>query len=140
MTFHEKSAWIMALALSIGGLFYAVTVLSMSSGLGELAPPVIPTVVVYTVILVVLAIVGHIIAVAFAPEDADEIVDERARRIADRSGYLSAYVLGIGVLVALGLYLWSYDGNLMFYAVFASLMLSQLFEYVVQIALYRRGV
>ena len=140
MTFHEKSAWIMALALSIGGLFYAVTVLSMSSGLGELAPPVIPTVVVYTVILVVLAIVGHIVAVAFGPDDADEIVDERARRIADRSGYLSAYVLGIGVLVALGLYLWSYDGNLMFYVVFASLMLSQLFEYVVQIALYRRGV
>ena len=140
MTFHEKSAWIMAIALSIGGLFYAVTVLSMSSGLGALAPPLIPTIVVYTVILAVLAIVGHIVAVAFAPEDADEIVDERARRITDRSGYLSAYVLGFGVLVALGLYLWSYDGNLMFYVVFASLMLSQLSEYVLQIVLHRRGV
>ncbi|MBT8106558.1 MAG: hypothetical protein HKN65_12775 [Woeseiaceae bacterium] len=140
MTFHEKSAWIMAFALSIGGLFYAVTVLSMSSGLGALAPPLIPTVVIYTVILVVLAIIGHIVAVAFAPEDADEATDERERRIIDRSGHLSAYVLGAGVLFALGLYLWSYNGNLMFYALFASLMLSQLFEYVVQIALHRRGV
>ncbi|MBT8094203.1 MAG: hypothetical protein KJP08_05275, partial [Gammaproteobacteria bacterium] len=89
---------------------------------------------------VVLAIIGHIVAVAFAPEDADEATDERERRIIDRSGHLSAYVLGAGVLFALGLYLWSYNGNLMFYALFASLMLSQLFEYVVQIALHRRGV
>ena len=140
MTFHEKSAWIMTFALLVGGFFYVLTVVSMSSGLGTLAPPVIPTVVIYTVILIVLAIVGHLLAAVFSPADADEAADERQRRIVDRAGHLSAYVLGVGTLFALGLYLWSHDGNLMFYVLFASLMLSQLFEYVVQIVLHRRGV
>jgi hypothetical protein len=34
----------------------------------------------------------------------------------------------------------TYDGNLMFYIVFGSLMASQIAAYLCQIAMYRRGV
>lgn len=43
-------------------------------------------------------------------------------------------------MLSLGLYLLSYDGDLLFYCVFASLMISQLVEYGVQIFLYRTTV
>lgn len=68
MPFQEKSAWIMSLALLLGGIFYFRVVVAMSSEIGEL------------------------------------------------------------------------DGNLFFYSVFASLMISQLVEYGMQIFLYRTTV
>jgi len=140
MPFHEKSAWIMSVVLLLGGVFYGVVVTSLSAELGRLAPPNLPTVVVYTVILTVLAVVGHIVAAITAPKEASAPLDERERRITDRAGHLSSYFLGAGVLLALTVYLFSYDGNVLFYGVFASLMLSQLAEYVLQIFFYRSFV
>ncbi|MCG8418029.1 MAG: hypothetical protein MJE77_08825 [Proteobacteria bacterium] len=140
MAFQEKSAWIMSLALLLGGLFYFGVVAWMSSQIGELAPPILPLVAVYTVILIIIAIVGHVVIAVFAPKDANTALDERERQIFDRAGHLSGYVVGVGVLLSLGLYLFSYSGNLLFYGVFASLMISQLAEYAIQIFLYRSGV
>ena len=138
MAFQEKSAWIMTLALLFGGGFYYRVVASMSAG-GELAPPNIGLIGVYTVILVIVAVVGHILVAVLAPKDADAPLDERERKIFDRAGHLSGYIFGFGVVFSLGLYLFSYNGNLLFYGVFASLMVSQLAEYVFQIFLFRRG-
>ncbi len=140
MPFHEKSAWIMAVTLLAGGIAYFWTVASMSAELGHLAPPMLRTVVVFTVIIVVLAIIGHVLVAARSPQDADAATDERERQIVDRAAHLSGYVLGAGVIGALGLYLFTGDGNLMFYVVFGSLLLSQLAEYAWQILLHRRGV
>lgn len=137
MAFQEKSAWIMAAALLLGGIFYFGTVASMSAAAGQLAPPILPLVAVYTVILVIIAIIGHIMIAIFAPKDANAPTDERERRIFDRAAHWSGYIFGIGVILALGLYLIFYDGNLLFYGAFASLMLSQLAEYVLQIVFYR---
>jgi len=140
MPFHEKSAWIMSLALLLGGALYFAAVAAMSSAAGELVPPVLPAVIVYTFLLVIVAVAGHIVAAVFAPKEANAPLDEREKRIADRAGHLSGYVLGAGVLAALGFYLFSYDGNALFYGVFASLMLSQLAEYALQIFFYRSSV
>lgn len=140
MPFHEKSAWTMIVALLAGGMFYFWTVLTMSADLGELAPPSMPIVWTYTVILIVIAVLGHILAAAFAPEDADAPTDEREKRITERAGHLSGYILGFGALAALGIYLVTYNGDLMFYVLFASLMLSQVGEYAGQILLHRKGV
>jgi len=140
MPFHEKSAWIMSVALLLGGAFYGWTVTTISAELGRLAPPILPAVLVYTVIIVIVATVGHILVAMTSPRDAREAADEREKRIVERMGHLSGYVLGFGIIVALGTYLFTYDGNLMFYIAFGSLMLSQLAEYVGQIVLYRVGV
>lgn len=140
MAFQEKSAWIMALALLATGIFYFSIVASMSSAAGSLAPPNIPVLAVYTVLLAVLAIIGHIVIAMFTPKEANAPADERERRIFERAGHWSGYFFGMGVILSLGLYLIFYDGNLLFYGVFGSLMLSQLVEYLIQIALYRSAL
>ncbi len=140
MPFQEKSAWVMSLALLAGGVFYFGVVITMSSAAGELVRPLIPVIAVYTAILVILAIVGHIAISIFSPREANAPLDERERRIFDRAGNVSGYVFGAGVVVSLGLYLLSYSGDVLFYLVFASLMISQLTEYVIRIALYRTAI
>ena len=140
MSFHEKSAWVMALALLLGGVFYFGVVVSSSPGLDQLAAPVLPLLVSLTVGLVVLSIVGHVLIAVMAPRDGKQPPDERERKIFHRAGYLAWYASVIGVISSLGLYLFTYDGNLLFYCVFASLLIGQLLEYGVQITLYRTGV
>ncbi|MEM6775376.1 MAG: hypothetical protein AAF640_11035, partial [Pseudomonadota bacterium] len=54
-----------------------------------------------------------------------------------RAGHHSAHLCALGLLVSLGLYLVFRSGDLLFYTVFASLMLAQLMEYVLQIVFYR---
>jgi len=137
MPFREKSAWIMSAALLLGGLLYFGAVLSVWSKSGQLISPVIPKIVVYTVVLTVIAIIGHVIIAATAPADANAPVDERERQIIVRAGHFSSYVFGFGVIVSLGSYLIIKNGDLLFYLVFASLMVGQLAEYLFQILFFR---
>ena len=140
MPFKEKSAWIMTLSLLMGGVVYFMTVMSMSSAMDRLAPPIIPVVAVYTIILVLISILGHTLIGLFSPKEANAPIDEREKMIFIRASSISSYAFGFGVITALGYYLISHDGDLLFYGVFASLMLGQLMEYVVRIALYRTSI
>ncbi|MCH9695305.1 MAG: hypothetical protein K0U72_12415 [Gammaproteobacteria bacterium] len=140
MSFQEKSAWIMSLALALGGAFYFVTVSAMSAEINQLAPPTIGAVVVYTLILIALAIIGHVAIAVFAPKEANASLDERERMIFARAGNFAGYVFGFGVILSLGMYLVSYSGNALFYGVFASLMIGQLSEYAARVFLYRVAV
>jgi len=140
MSFQEKSAWVMSLALAIGGMFYFTTVSDLSAEASQLAPPMIPVIVAYTVILVILAILGHIAIAVFSPKEANAPLDEREREIFARAGNFAGIVFGIGVITSLGMYLFSYSGDALFYSVFASLMFSQLAEYAARIFLYRVAI
>ncbi len=140
MSFQEKSAWLMSFALLASSLFYFGVVMSMSQEVGHLAAPNLPVVVIYTVILTLIAIVGHVVIAVLTPKQANATPDEREREIVFRASHLSGYVFGVGVILSLGLYLFIHDGNLLFYSVFASLILSQLFEYLFQIFLNRNVV
>ena len=137
MPFHEKSAWIMSAALVFGGGFYFFAVVSGSSAAGALIPPNIPLIVIYTVCLVVIAAVGHIVIAILAPKDANAPVDEREQQIFARAGHFSSYILAIGILLSLGVYVTGGSGDLLFYTVFASLMIAQTAEYLLQILFYR---
>lgn len=139
MSFLEKSAWVMCVALVLGGWFYFATVSNMSSS-DQLAPPNIPVLVIYTVILIVVAIVGHTAIAIMAPKEANSSMDEREKRIFDRAGNLSSYLFGFGVIMSLGFYLLTRSGDILFYTVFASLMLAQLAEYLIAILLYRTSL
>ena len=130
----------MSAALTVGGLFYFLPVVSGGTGSGQLASPQMPQIVAYTVCLVVIAVIGHIFIAAIEPKDADAPADEREQLIFDRAGHYSSYLLAAGVLVSLGSYLVSGNGDLMFYVVFASLIVSHLAEYVLQIIFYRTSV
>jgi hypothetical protein len=140
MAFHERSAWIMSFALLLGGIFYFGVVVRISAEIGHLVPPMLPLVAAYTVILVAVAIAGHIVIALMAPKEANAPLDERERQLTVRAGHHSGVVFGAGVLMSLGLYLFSYNGNLLFYCVFGSLMISQIVEYGLQIVLYRATV
>ena len=137
MPFREKSAWIMSFALVLGTFFYFGAVLSIWREIGQIASPAVPLVVIFTVILIAIAIIGHIIIATFAPKDANAPMDEREREIFSRAGNLSSYVLGFGVITSLGHYLLLGSGDLLFYTVFASLIVAQIAEYLLQILIYR---
>jgi len=140
MPFREKSAWIMTIILIVLGAAYFYVVAGIWSETGQLGAPMLPLVIIYTVCLTGLAILGHVVIAIFAPRDANAAVDERERRILERAGHYSSYILGFGVILSLGYYLLTRNGDLLFYAVFASLMLGQIMEYVLQIVFYRSTV
>ena len=140
MPFREKSAWIMSFALLLAGVFYFYVVAVTLSESGHLAQPMLPLVVVYTVCLVLLSVVGHVAIAIWAPKDANATLDERERQIFNRAGHHSSYVIASGIVMSLGLYLFSHDGDLLFYTVFASLIIGQVMEYAFQIFLYRTSV
>jgi len=137
MPFHEKTAWIMTVALLLGGAFYVGEVVTVTSRELTLAAPSFRTVGVYTAILVTIAVIGHILIAAVAPREANGAVDERERRIFERAGHWAGVVMGFWILPSLGVYLFTGDGNLLFYMVFASLMVGQIAEYLLQIIFYR---
>jgi len=60
MAFREKTAWIMAFALLLGGAFYGYVVWAGSQAMGGMMPPLIPIIAIYVALLVVIAIIGHI--------------------------------------------------------------------------------
>lgn len=140
MSYREKTAWIMIAALIFGGLMYFATVADNSRSILKPAEPTMPLIVGYTIVLVLIAVVGHIVTAILSPKDANAPADERDKRIIDKAGHLSGYVLGFGVVMSLGTYLVLHNGSLLFYGVFASLMLSQIMEYVIQLLLYRSRV
>ena len=137
MSFQEKSAYVMVVALLLGGSFYFYEVLSQSMGLDGWISPVIPGLVQLTLSMVIVSIIGHIIIAALSPKEAKAKLDERERQIFNRAGSLSGFILGFVVILSLGSYLISEDGSLLFYSVFAGLIVSQLAEYMMRILLYR---
>lgn len=140
MPFREKSAWIMSIILLLAGAFYFYAVAMIWSDSGQLARPTLPRVVAYTACLVVMSVVGHVAIALLAPRDANARPDERERQIFSRAGRYSSFVIASGIVMSLGLYLLSHDGDLLFYTVLASLMIGQVIEYAIQIFLYRTSV
>lgn len=140
MSFTEKSAWIMSLALAGAGLFYFWAVWTSSAELGRVAPPNIGLAVVITIPLVAFAILGHAIAALGNPADANQPEDERDRLVAWRAGNLSGLLFGAIAITGLSAYALLGDGNLLFHIIVLGLVISQLAEYALAILFYRVGV
>ena len=140
MSFREKSAWIMSIALLLGGMVYFSTVVSIWFESGQLASPAIPLLVTCTLVICVLAVIGHIVGATLTPKDAHTAVDERERQIFSRAGHYGSVVSGAGVVMSLGGYLLLQSGDLLFHTVLASLMLGQVADYVLQIRYYRTSI
>jgi hypothetical protein len=137
MSFQEKSAYVMVIALFLGGGLYFYEVLSQSVGLNGMISPVIPGLIKLSFMLVIVSIIGYMIIAAISPKEAEAKLDEREKLIFNRAGSLSGFILGFAVILSLGSYLISEDGALLFYTVFAGLIVSQLTGYMIRIFLYR---
>lgn len=139
MTFNEKSAWIMTIALMVLGLIYGQVVITETLILGETAPPNIWLISSITVVLIVWAIVSHIFVAAFDIDGVDADGDERDVCINRRAGNIAGYVLGFGLFAGLWHYFTHSDGNMLFHIGIASLMISQISQDILSINFYRRG-
>jgi hypothetical protein len=137
MPFKEKSAWIMAVLLTALGAAYYYVVAAISIESGQLATPMFRTIIIYTVCLIIFSVIGHTVIGILAPKEANAAADERERSIFHRAGHYSSYFMGAGVVMSLGAYMFLRSGDLLFYTVFASLMVGQIMEFVFQIIFYR---
>ena len=137
MSFREKSAWVMGAGILVGGLLYFGWVVSASTGLLQLVPPTSPFAIAYTLALVCMAAIGHAVIAATDRRGAEAALDEREAQIVTCASHYSSVCLGVGVVLSLLAYLAVQSGDLLFYSVFGSLMVSHLAEYLLQIALLR---
>lgn len=140
MTFLEKSAWIMTVALLVTGTLYFYVVIASSQALGFTAPPNIGLIAFVTIVLVAFAIFGHTFAALGNPTDANAPEDERDKRVAQRAGNISGLVLGFCVMGGVCHFAWLADGNLLFHTIVLGLVVSQILEYALTIVFYRKGV
>lgn len=140
MTFLEKSAWVMIAALVVSGALYFNGVLAVSTELGQVAPPNIGLIAFATIVIIAVAIFGHVVAALGNPADADAPEDERDRVVAWRAGNTAGYVLSASVMLGIGAFALSGDGNLLFHLMVGGLLIAQIAEYVLTILFYRRGV
>ncbi|MEO0607363.1 MAG: hypothetical protein AAFY82_03970 [Pseudomonadota bacterium] len=140
MTFKEKSAWIMSVALVLAGGFYAWSVVVLWQVAGVVPPPNVLGLAIAVIIIIAFAIFGHAVAALGNPMDADAPEDERDRLVVWRAGNLGGLVLGALSMSGLFHFAFLGNGNLLFHSLIAALTLSQLAEYVLTIWYYRRGV
>jgi len=140
MSFQEKSAWVMSIALLISGSFYAWTVVALANVLEVIPPPNAGGIAIGVIIIVAIAIFGHAVAALGNPADANAPEDERDRLVVWRAGNLSGLLLGVVCMLSLFAFAVLGSGNLLFHMIVAGMVLSQLAEYALIIWYYRRGV
>jgi hypothetical protein len=138
--FREKTAWVMALILVAGAVFYFYMVVSVTRALGQTAPPLIGFAIVYVVVIVIASVVLMTVLAVTSPRESNAPADEREQIIGNKAGKWSGYVMVVPALGGLWHYAVSGDGHMLFHLIFLSLMLGQIAEYVFQIILYRRGM
>lgn len=139
MGFQEKMAWAMMIILIVTGAAYYNLVFQTSAAIGATAPPILPLMIGYVVFLVVLSIIASIGIAITKPSEANAALDERDQLIQFKGEAWSGRAMGFLVLCALLDFGVNGDGNRLFHAIFASLIISQIAEYGLQILFYRRG-
>ncbi len=139
MTFKEKSAWVMSLALLVSGAFYMLSVISRIENTFIVPPPNGIGIWVGTIIIVAIAIFGHAVAALGNPANADEPEDERDRVIAQRTGAQSGFILGALSMINLAIYAVLQYGHVFFHGQVMALVISQFTQYMLIIFSYRRG-
>ncbi len=136
-SFEEKSAWIQLLSLLvvIGG--YLVVATSMiQNGVTHLAA-FIPLFAAAVVLLVIILVAGMIVVAAAS---GSQTRDERDRLIGWRSESNSSWILGGGVLIAIGAMTVAIANVWVAHLLLFSLLLSEVVKFGFQIIYYRKGI
>ncbi len=131
MSFRERSALVMAALLVCAGAYYLKLVM-----LDGVAP--VFAALPFVIITVAGSIVVQVILAIASPREASSPADERERLVVDKAAHFSSYVLAVGVVCGLGVFMFSQDGAQMFHIVLTCLILSQLAEYAAQFILLRK--
>ena len=76
VSFQEKSAYIMVIALLMGGGFNFYEMISQSLRLDDWVYPVIPELIRLTLMLIIVSIIGHIMIATIFSKEAEAKLDE----------------------------------------------------------------
>lgn len=137
MSFREKSAWLMGALMVGAGAFYVNMALAVSGEVGATAPP-IAIFIPFTLLVVIASVVGQTTLALLTPRAANAPADEREKPVLDRAGHWSGLVLAAGTVTSLLYFFVHQNGPLLFHTIMASLIVAQIAEYGLQIALIRR--
>ena len=137
MSFKEKSAWIMVIAIGFSCLFYFSHVIAQINN-GILPSPSTPAIITYTALQVGIVIIGHIIIAALKPKEAHIESDERERQLEEKASSWATVLFTVVISLALASYLIKPNGDLLFFTVFASLNLAHFADYLFQIYFHRK--
>lgn len=134
MSFREKSTWVMTAVMLLSGLFY------MMSALPYPGSPVMETVVPYVLLVIVLSVAGQVVLAIRSPDEARAPLDERERLVVDRAGYWGGVILAAAIVLAGIAYVVAPNGNMLFHHAVLALIVAQIAQYIMQIALLRRAL
>ena len=136
-SFEEKSAWIQLISLIAGlGMYFAVAGSMLLGGVNVLAA-YMPLFAVAVAFIVAINVAGHIaVAVVSRPDGPDE----RDRLIGWRAESNASWILGAGVIVAIGCLIVSVGEVWVAHLLLLSLFVAEVAKDVVQIVYYRRGM
>jgi hypothetical protein len=136
-SFEEKSVWIQLISLVAGlGVYVAMAGSMLFGGVNVLAA-YMPLFAVAVAFIVVVNVAGHIAAAIASRPDGP---DERDRLIGWRAESNSSWILGAGVIVAIGCMTLSVGEVWVAHLLLLSLFIAEVAKNVVQIVYYRRGV
>lgn len=137
-SFEEKSVWIQLISLLVGlGAYVAVAGSMLSNGIDVLPAYGAVFMVVAVVLIVAVNVVGHIVvAIVSRPEGRDE----RDRLIAWRAESNSSWILGAGVIVAIGCMIATVGEVWVAHLLLLSLFIAEISKEILQLVYYRRGI
>ena len=137
-SFEERSVWVqlIGLGLALGGYFAAAGPM-LARGVMEMAP-YIAVFAVCLALLIVVQIVGHIAAAILG--GTDDKTDERDRLIGWKAEARSSWVLGLGVLGAIGSLAFGVEVVWVANGLLLALFLSEMRKLALQAFSYRVGV
>ena len=136
-SFEERSIWIQLIGLSVGlGLYFVVAAGMLLDGVTVLAA-YMPLFAVAVAVVVAVNAAGHIaLAIASRPGGPDE----RDRLIGWRAESRSSWILGLGVIVAIGCMIVSVGEAWVAHLLLLSLFIAEVAKNILQIVYYRRGM
>ena len=135
-SFEEKSAWIMLVSLVIIATGYHVFAAQMWANGVDILAAYVPLFTVAVVLLVTALIAGHVLAAILNRPDSE---DERDKLVGLKAESNSSWLLGVGVLLAIGHMVVSTDSVLTAHILMLALFASEILKCALQVFYYRRG-
>jgi hypothetical protein len=136
-SFEEKSVWVQLISLMAGlGVYFGVAGSMLYNGANVLIA-YMPLFAVAVVFVVAVNVAGHAaLAIASRPDGPDE----HDRLIAWRAESKSSWILGAGVVVAIGCMIAAVGEVWVAHLLLLSLFLAEVAKDITQIVYYQRGV
>lgn len=135
-SFEEKSVWIQLLSLlAVLGYYFFAAGRMWAAGITPIQAYV-PLFIAAVVVLILVQIVAHTVAAVVSRPGGR---DERDRLIGWRAESNSAWILGVGVLLAIGGLAMAVEGVWVAHLLLLAMLLSEVIKLVLQIIYYRIG-